>query len=251
MLCPPEESVKQVKLNTALISYRCSHLPLTRDWCQKVSTAISARRHLRNGSDSVTGCKLSGIYCAAGDHADNSRNPASSAAWGTVALLLECFFCMLSLCTGFLFIYLCVLYLWAGLWDIRMLLILSKVISNSNALVLCSFEHLSKRVNHGQHGGSTPRLLLGAVGFCRNFGRNSVAPLAQHSLRGLKHHHSHFLHERPVDGVCMAQHWHIPMWAVQISTGTAARPAGTNTFSFVFIQSTWWWFLITCILIIY
>lgn len=35
--CPPEESLKQVKLNAALISYRCCHLPLNADPFSAVS----------------------------------------------------------------------------------------------------------------------------------------------------------------------------------------------------------------------
>lgn len=36
-VCPPEESTKQVKLNAALISYRCCHLPLNADRLSTVS----------------------------------------------------------------------------------------------------------------------------------------------------------------------------------------------------------------------
>lgn len=57
----PEESIKQVKLNNALISYRCSHLPLTRDRRQTVSNGFFNWRHPRNVSHSVTGYKLSGV----------------------------------------------------------------------------------------------------------------------------------------------------------------------------------------------
>lgn len=88
------------------------------------------------------------------------------------------------------------------------------------------FERLSEWTNHGQHGAWAPWLLLRAVGVCGNCSCNRAPPLAQHRLRGLQHHYSHHLHERLVDGVCVAQHWHLPVWAVQISTGTATWPAG-------------------------
>lgn len=81
-------------------------------------------------------------------------------------------------------------------------------------------------LNHDQHGAWAPWLLLRTVGVCRNCSRNRAPPLAQHRLCRLQHHYSHHLHERLVDGVCVAQHWHLPVWAVQISTGVAAWPAG-------------------------
>lgn len=37
-VCPPEESIKQVKPNAALISYRCCHLPLNTDRFSAVSS---------------------------------------------------------------------------------------------------------------------------------------------------------------------------------------------------------------------
>lgn len=76
MTGPPEESIKQVKLNTALISYRCSHLPLTPETdatTLKVYTFFflllpALQGHIENDSDSVTE-QLSGIYSVDGGRA--------------------------------------------------------------------------------------------------------------------------------------------------------------------------------------
>lgn len=90
-VCPPEESVKQVKLNAALISYRCSHLPLSRDWWENTeSFHVYLYVHSTDTwGMTLTECKLKGIYSTTGDGAGSRKNPTMHPASRTVDLFVE------------------------------------------------------------------------------------------------------------------------------------------------------------------
>lgn len=94
---------------------------------------------------------------------------------------------------------------------------------------LCRLSFTPAEENHGQHGGWAARLLPGPPGLHRHAGRHPAPPLAQHSLRGLQHHHRHRVHEGPVDGVRVAKHRDLPVRGLPLAVGAATRPAGRHS----------------------